>query len=178
MENRTLVVSKLFSALNHQNKAKNIEISIYNWTLKQVEIKKRENYPIEKSWDNKWFKKIYFQKSRSILFNINNEKNDYFKSGIIDGTIKTKNIGTMSSIDIDPGVWTDTLERKYLKDQCAINCDKELLENTPEGPYTCDKCTCKKIVHFELQTRGADEPMTIFFTCLKCKYRWKDEGKS
>ena len=42
-----------------------------------------------------------------------------------------------------------------------------------EGLYKCRKCGSKKTIQKELQTRSADEPMTIFIICLECKNSWK-----
>ena len=42
-----------------------------------------------------------------------------------------------------------------------------------EGVYKCRNCGGKKTIQHEQQTRSADEPMTIFITCLKCKNVWK-----
>ena len=39
--------------------------------------------------------------------------------------------------------------------------------------FTCRKCKSKKCSYYELQTRSADEPSTIFVTCLECGKNWK-----
>jgi DNA-directed RNA polymerase subunit M/transcription elongation factor TFIIS len=45
-----------------------------------------------------------------------------------------------------------------------------------EGVLECPKCKFKKVMSFELQTRGADEPMTTFATCARkeCGYKWRE----
>ncbi len=40
-----------------------------------------------------------------------------------------------------------------------------------EGMYTCE-CGSRKTTFFQLQIRGADEPMTSFITCVECKKQW------
>jgi transcription elongation factor S-II len=40
--------------------------------------------------------------------------------------------------------------------------------------YRCDKCGKSKTTVHELQTRSADEPMTLFITCFNCNHRWRD----
>ena len=54
-------------------------------------------------------------------------------------------------------VLEDNLE-KY-----ASICEKE-----------CSKCKNDKAAYYELQTRSADEPMTIFYKCTSCKFVWKE----
>ena len=34
-------------------------------------------------------------------------------------------------------------------------------------------CRARKAIYTEVQTRSADEPMTLFITCLVCGKRWK-----
>ncbi len=42
-----------------------------------------------------------------------------------------------------------------------------------DGMFTC-KCGSAKTTFKQMQTRGADEPMTNFITCLECGTHWKD----
>lgn len=41
---------------------------------------------------------------------------------------------------------------------------------------TCPKCEHPKAYFMQMQTRSADEPMTIFFKCCNpdCDHRWKE----
>lgn len=36
----------------------------------------------------------------------------------------------------------------------------------------CGKCKKNTVDYHEMQTRGADEPMTVFAHCLSCGHRW------
>jgi DNA-directed RNA polymerase III subunit RPC11 len=38
----------------------------------------------------------------------------------------------------------------------------------------CIKCNCNTAMFMELQTRSADEPMTIFYQCIECRTTWKE----
>ena len=38
--------------------------------------------------------------------------------------------------------------------------------------FPCLQCGNKKCSYYEQQVRSGDEPMTIFLTCLSCKYSW------
>ena len=46
-------------------------------------------------------------------------------------------------------------------------------EDDYEGILQCRKCKSKKTSYYQLQTRSADEPMTIFITCLNCGKHWR-----
>jgi DNA-directed RNA polymerase subunit M/transcription elongation factor TFIIS len=38
----------------------------------------------------------------------------------------------------------------------------------------CPKCDHNEIAYDMIQTRSADEPATIFYTCTKCNHKWKE----
>ncbi|TMW46053.1 hypothetical protein DOY81_008868 [Sarcophaga bullata] len=51
---------------------------------------------------------------------------------------------------------------------------KEENESVPDGPVVerkCSKCGHDKMSYATLQLRSADEGQTVFFTCLKCKFK-------
>ena len=41
------------------------------------------------------------------------------------------------------------------------------------GVYKCRKCGGNKTTQFEMQTRSADEPMTLFIHCVNCGNQWR-----
>lgn len=49
------------------------------------------------------------------------------------------------------------------------------IEYAPEiqkSILVCGKCNKRTVDYYEKQTRGADEPMTVFAHCLSCGKRW------
>jgi DNA-directed RNA polymerase subunit M/transcription elongation factor TFIIS len=44
-----------------------------------------------------------------------------------------------------------------------------------EGVTTC-KCGSKRVFTYQKLTRGADEPMSTFAKCVKCKHQWTYSG--
>ncbi|KAI5185718.1 DNA-directed RNA polymerase III subunit RPC11 [Nematocida homosporus] len=44
----------------------------------------------------------------------------------------------------------------------------------PERAVICPQCSEGKAYFYQMQTRSADEPMTIFNTCVACKYAWRE----
>jgi DNA-directed RNA polymerase subunit M len=45
----------------------------------------------------------------------------------------------------------------------------------PKTSKFCPKCGHKEAETWQRQIRGADEPMTHFFRCVKCKYTWREQ---
>eukprot|EP00775_Hariotina_reticulata_P009619 gene9619-9780_t len=63
------------------------------------------------------------------------------------------------------------LERKQVDDVLG---GEEAWKNVSKTETTCPACTYDKAYFMEVQTRSADEPMTIFFKCVDCGHRWKE----
>ncbi|XP_027176563.1 DNA-directed RNA polymerase III subunit RPC10-like isoform X1 [Coffea eugenioides] len=55
-----------------------------------------------------------------------------------------------------------------------ISKDDEL-DNLPETEAPCPNCGYLKAAFGQQQTRSADEPMTTYYTCKKCRHNWKED---
>ena len=118
MSHRIKIVSRLLDILGNDSKSKNIEISIYNWTIQHVKNNKIEPVVQKKkksekeiifdnslTWDNNRFVNVYHSKCRSIVFNLKNKNNPDFLGRVKSGDIKSKDIVAMTSEDIFPALW-------------------------------------------------------------------------
>ena len=109
-----------------------------------------------------------------IMRNLKDEKNDSFRNNIINGSIKPEDLCTMEVTDMLDKKKQEELENEKKKKVEEISSDWiEKHGQITEGVYKCRNCGGKKTVQKELQTRSADEPMTIFITCVNCKNTWK-----
>lgn len=165
---RQHVVSKVTDlvGVDHEAIARNIEKSIFNWSVKHTKAK--DQVP---AWENQFFKEAYKRKSMSILFNLK-EPRTLLVSRIKDGTVKTKDIASMEPDQLWPdGPWALTKHQIYIKDMKKDSA-KQDLENL-KGMFRCGKCKTYKTTFYQMQTRSADEPMTTFVTCLNCNNKWK-----
>ena len=149
------------------NKTKIIEESIFKFTCEKSETRK-----VIKKWENPIFRKIYINKSRSLYINLDKksyiENNSLIKK-IFNRKFDLKNIAFMTYQELFPEHWKQLLDEKY-KRETAIYEDK------PEAMtdmFKCGRCKQKKCTYYELQTRSADEAMTIFITCVNCGNRWR-----
>jgi len=60
------------------------------------------------------------------------------------------------------------------KKEVTIVEEKDEIDVLPKIRVTCPKCDNKEAFWILRQMRGSDEPETRFFTCTKCKYRWRE----
>ena len=119
-----------------------------------------------KKWENPQFTSIYVDRMRSIYMNL---KNDVFLKQIQSGEIDPKNIGFMTHQEFNPEKWRDLIEKKMKRDASKYNDNIQASTNM----YTCRKCKSTRCTTYEMQTRSADEPATIFVTCLDCGKHWR-----
>lgn len=53
---------------------------------------------------------------------------------------------------------------------------EESTAELPKTKITCPKCENIEAFWWMQQTRGADEPPTLFYRCTKCGYSWRSYG--
>ena len=114
----------------------------------------------------------YINRVLEILHNIKDDKNEEFRQNIVDGKISPEELSTMDENDMLNKNKRKEIENKIDNKIKALIVVEEISKE--EGVYTCPKCHNKKTTQQELQTRSADEPMTIFITCQVCGNRWKN----
>ena len=64
--------------------------------------------------------------------------------------------------------WEFVIKRKEQEEKILA---KELVSNSSVAK--CFKCKEKNVYVQSVQTRGSDEPATIFYTCLTCSNKWR-----
>jgi transcription elongation factor S-II len=117
----------------------------------------------------------YEQKARQLALNLDETsyiKNTYLRSKVISGEITPDKLVNLSSQEMFPEKWEHIIQE-----------NKELLKKQVEGSkarattdmFLCPKCKKRETTYYEQQTRGADEPMTKFITCVAdgCGKQWK-----
>jgi len=61
-----------------------------------------------------------------------------------------------------------------LKEVDDVLTDAGAWEHAQATDEKCPKCGASRAYFMQLQTRSADEPMTTFYRCCSCFFRWKD----
>jgi DNA-directed RNA polymerase subunit M/transcription elongation factor TFIIS len=167
---RTKLFDKIIQLLDtlelpvHGNEEKistNIEKAIFNYAIKESGQRK-----IIKKWENPYFVQLYLDRLRTIFTNI-----DYPEiiRQIYSCELSTQNFVFMTHQEMNPERWSELIQQKIKRDASKFNTNIEASTDM----FTCKKCKSKKCTYYELQTRSADEPATIFITCLDCGKHWK-----
>lgn len=158
---REKIRTKLTSIVEDDTISTNLEKAIYNYAIKEATTRK-----IVKKWENQAFVQIYMDRLRTIYVNI---KNQDILLQIKNREIAPQTVAFMTHQELNPSRWAILIEQKIKRDASKFTTNIQASTDM----FTCKKCKSKKCTYYELQTRSADEPATIFVTCLDCGKHWK-----
>ena len=165
-ETRTNII-EIFNEILDIEKSKQLENSIFEYT---INISTERN--IIQSWDNKIFVQMYISKARSLYTNIKSDSyvnNNELIKRIEKDKLSVEDLPKMSFQELFPQHWKTIMDEKYKRDKLLYEDQQEAMTDQ----FKCGRCKQRKCSYFELQTRSADESMTIFITCIECGNRWK-----
>ena len=145
---------------NDEKKSKNIEKSIYNYSIKES-----TNRLVVKKWDNPYFVLIYTNKLKSLLDNMTPENIERLKTGEINPC----KLAFLTHQELNYDKWKVLLDEKAQKDKYKFETQVQAATDT----FTCRRCKKNRCTYYQLQTRSSDEAITTFVTCLECDNRWK-----
>lgn len=132
------------------------------------------NY-IPRSWKSPQFQEVYRQIVRAIFSNLHPEspvKNSRLISRVLEGEFGLSSIPSMSAYEMFPENWFALKDKLLQREQKILEGNK----SRATDQFKCRRCQKRECTYYELQTRSADEPMTIFITCLNCGKEWRQGG--
>jgi transcription elongation factor S-II len=141
--------------------AENLERGIFNFAIEEATAKR-----VIKKWDKPQFVCIYMDRMRSIWSNL---RSPALLAQIAAREITPQALAFATHQELAPDMWRPLVEKKIARDKSKLSTEAHATTDF----FTCKKCRSKKCSHYELQTRSADEPMTIFITCLECGTHWR-----
>jgi len=161
-------MQRLNQVLNDVEMARDIEGSIYAYSMEQSQ---KKNIAVD--WTDTAFCRIYLNKITSICNHLSAEEgdiaNENFISRLYNGDIDSKQIAFLTPQELYPENWKTILERKEASDDFLYARKAEVITEQ----FTCGRCKKNRCNYFQVQLRGADEPMTEFITCINCGNKWK-----
>jgi DNA-directed RNA polymerase subunit M/transcription elongation factor TFIIS len=144
-----------------------LEHYIYNNSL---EVAKKKH--IHLSWNQPLFVQIYLSNARSIVGNLH--PNSYIQNKSLfarfkAGEITLEELTTFNFNDLYPELWKDLSMRQFEREKRLLEGNKSMATDQ----FFCKRCKKRECTYYELQTRSADEPMTIFIQCVNCGKQWR-----
>ena len=126
--------------------------------------------------------KGYQNKSRKIFFSL--KSNAELRQDLLGGQLAVKALLALPNEQLATRAKRELAQKEMeammlskRSDYFTLTRTQTMLDNglDPEagGEHTCSKCKGQKTSSYSLQTRSADEPMTVFVTCLTCGKRWR-----
>ena len=136
---------------------------------KSMETANKEE--IRKTWNSQGFRDVYLAVSRRIMGNLSpssyiQNKNLWSRYSANELTID--DIVRQNYLELCPERWQQMVDRQAKREQIQLEGDF----SRATDKWICHGCKQRKCTYYELQTRSADEPMTIFIHCLNCNKRW------
>lgn len=126
---------------------------------------------VGKLWAHKPFVELYSRHAKHITANFhpkcyvgNSDLYERYKAG----EITFKDISEMDTYQLFEARWTDSFNQQQIREKRQLEGNKAMATDR----FLC-RCGKRECTYYELQTRSADEPMTIFITCLACGKHWR-----
>ena len=143
----------------------NLEKTIHNWAI----LKSKELCDVPAS-DN--HRHVNRYKTKFLEIQTCMRKAPTLKDDIVSGKLKVSDIVTTPPHVLWPDgplaiQINESVKKSMKKDYNVAN------EINYKGAFKCGKCRQWKTTYYEMQTRSADEPTTVFITCHLCNSHWK-----
>lgn len=166
-QNILQVLTRLLSEHCDENDLNELERGIYNASLNEAKTRQ-----IPLTWEHETFRWIYEMVAKRAIANFNPDSyvgNKHLIERWKDGEFTLDQIGGWSSYELKPMHWKDLKDQLLKREQRILEGNMSMATDR----FRCSQCKEKKCSYYELQTRSADEPMTIFVKCLNCGKQWK-----
>lgn len=159
-------VGKLFKKLLNQDEVVQLENAVYNACIQDA-----GKYHVICDWTYPLFQKLYERKMRHICANLHPDC--YIQNTKLLERYKKKeftfvDLMTWTETEIFPERNKELAEKQFQREQRLLEGNKA----NATDQFFCGRCHKRECTYYELQTRSADEPMTIFVQCVNCGKRW------
>lgn len=168
---RTQTISQITTLLQKNTVTgvdpKELERSIYNACITEALMRH-----VTCHWKNTLFQHIYQTKVRHIIGNLipsSYVENTKLIEELQSGKYTLEALCALDTYSICNNRWRDFIHRRGQREKRQLEGNKAMATDQ----FYCGQCHKRECTYYEMQTRSADEPMTIFITCLNCGKHWR-----
>lgn len=158
MEEYRCITLRILSNTIQPEIAKDVEISAFNKAIDSCSKR-----GVSCSWENPRFIESY---RASALYVVRNSAE--IAKLVSEHHIEAKSAAYTTPFDLNPGRWADLLESQRIRNEARGSKPQATTDM-----FTCPKCHARQTTYAEAQTRSADEPMTLFISCVVCGHAWR-----
>jgi DNA-directed RNA polymerase subunit M/transcription elongation factor TFIIS len=163
----TAALRDLFKGVCTEEEVQRLERCIYNATIRRA-----NDRHVGRTWSHKPFGELYRMIAKTIAANFhpssyvqNTELFERWRAG----QTTFEDICNMDSYQMFEARWRDNFVAQQAQEKRQLEGNRAMATDR----FTCTRCWKKECTYYEMQTRSADEPMTIFITCLNCGKHWR-----
>ncbi len=161
------ILKELFEKECNESELLSLELGIYNATLKEADTRK-----IPLTWEHTTFQWLYDMVTKRVVSNF--YSSSYVNNQTLfqrwkEGEFRLDNLGSWNAYELHPAQWKDLKDQQFRREKKVLEGNLAMATDR----FKCSVCKKKMCSYYELQTRSADEPMTIFVTCLNCGKQWR-----
>ena len=143
-----------------------LEANIFRESLKVAEAE-----DIRKNWSYPAFCDVYSAVTRRVVGNLDPTsyvKNNSLWARLTNNEVTIDELTSKNYYELFPENWKTLVDDQAKRERIQLEGDF----SRATDKWLCNGCNMRKCTYYELQTRSADEPMTIFIQCLNCGKRW------
>jgi DNA-directed RNA polymerase subunit M/transcription elongation factor TFIIS len=159
-------ITELFTDYLSSKEVEKLEIAVYNSCIQEA-----GKYHVICDWSYPLFQRLYERKMRHICANLHPKcyiQNTKLLERYKQGEFTFEDLMTWRETEIFPERNKELADKQFQREQRLLEGNKA---NATDQFY-CGRCHKRQCTYYELQTRSADEPMTIFVQCVNCGKRW------
>jgi DNA-directed RNA polymerase subunit M/transcription elongation factor TFIIS len=160
-----VIRGRFASGLTEEQTA-SLEGSIFRESLKVAEAE-----DIRKNWSYPAFCDVYSAITRRVVGNLDPTsyvKNNSLWERLQKNEVMLEELTSKNYYELFPENWKTLVDDQAKRERIQLEGDF----SRATDKWLCNGCNMRKCTYYELQTRSADEPMTIFIQCLNCGKRW------
>ena len=157
----------LFANLLSEQEVCELERCIYNMAIRTAMRRH-----IGRTWSYNPFVEMYVMETKHITANLHPDayvRNTELFAKYKAGEVSFKEISEMDSYQLFEERWKDSFLQQQIREKRQLEGNMSMATDR----FLCKRCGKRQCTYYELQTRSADEPMTVFITCLNCGKHWR-----